>query len=106
MNTVMIVLYFVVMLLVVIGVLTLLKKFVFSKLRINKYIPLGIAIVGLLFQVFLRFDNIFVNAGATIVIVIAFAWFLDLQQTGGPRKSDKKVVIKPKAKPNRVKNSK
>ncbi|MBD7911374.1 MULTISPECIES: hypothetical protein [Clostridium] len=105
-NTLVGILYLVLMIAVVIGILTLLKKFVFAKIRINKFIPLGIAVAGLLFQFFLRVDNIYVNAGITILVVVAFAWFLDIQQTGGPRKNAKKVVIKPKAKPNRIKNNK
>ena len=37
-------LYFVVLLAIVFGVMILGRKYVFSKVRINKYIPLGIAI--------------------------------------------------------------
>ena len=31
---------------------------------------------------------------------------MEIQQTGGPKKKEKPIVIKPKAKPNRVKNNK
>ena len=31
-------------------------------------------------------------------------WFLEIQATGGPKKKDKEIVIRPKAKPNRVKH--
>lgn len=107
MNILLIILYFVLMAVVLIGVLTLLKKFVFSKIRINKYIPLGIAIVAFLFQLFLKPDNIYLSLVITGVVVIFFSWFWDIHQTGGPKKSnEKKIIVKPKAKPNRVKKNK
>lgn len=80
------------------------RKFVFSKVRINKFIPLGIAIAGLLAQLFLKPTNPVLNIGLTIVTVAFFMWFMDIQITGGPKKQEKEIVIKPKAKPNRVKH--
>ena len=104
MGILLIILYFVIMAAVLIGALILLKKFVFSKIRINKYIPLGVAIVGFLFQLFLKPDNIYISSGITLVIILFFSWFWDINQTGGPKTSnEKKIVVKPKAKPNRVK---
>lgn len=41
-------LYFIVLLAIVFGVMFLGRKYVFSKVRINKYIPLGISIVTLI----------------------------------------------------------
>lgn len=79
------------------------RKFVFSKVRINKWIPLGIAAVLFVAQFFMK-DNVWVTMALTLVIVTFFLWFLDIQTTGGPKAPEKKIVIKPKAKPNRVKH--
>lgn len=107
MGILLIILYFVIMAAVLIGALILLKKFVFSKIRINKYIPLGIAVALFLFQLFLKPDAGYISIGMTAVIVLLFAWFWDINQTGGPKKSnEKKIIVKPKAKPNRVKKDK
>lgn len=46
-------LYFLVLLAIVFGVMFLGRKYVFSKVRINKYIPLGIAIVLFILQIFM-----------------------------------------------------
>ena len=40
----------------------------------------------------------------TILTVTFFMWFLEIQATGGPKKKEKEIVIRPKAKPNRVKH--
>lgn len=107
MDILVMVLYFVLMAVVLIGALTVLKKFVFSKVRINKYIPLGVAVVGFIFQVFFKPENVYISIGITVVIVLFFSWFWDINQTGGPKKNaNKKIVFKPKAKPNRVKKDK
>lgn len=47
------------------------------------------------------------NVGISAVATILFLWFLDILRNGYPKlKKEKKVVIKPKAKPNRVKHNK
>ncbi len=46
-------LYFVVLLVIIFGIMFLGNKFIFSKVRINKYIPLGIAIATLILQMFM-----------------------------------------------------
>ena len=51
---------------------------------------------------FLKSKNIIISTIITLLVVFFFAWFWDIQQTGGIKK-EKKIVIKPKAKPNRVK---
>ncbi|WP_291649062.1 hypothetical protein [Clostridium sp.] len=83
---------------------TLGKKYVFSKVRINKWIPLAIALVLFLAQFFIKTNNMWINMGLTLVIVWFFLWFFDIQSTGGPKKKEKKIEIRPKAKPNRVKH--
>jgi len=102
------ILYFVVFAALLIGSLTLLKKFVFTKVRINKYIPLGIAVALFVYQAFNKPDNTIISVGMTVVIVLFGFWFWDINQTGGPKmiSKQKKVVIRAKAKPNRVKKVK
>ena len=101
-------LYFIVLLVIVFGVMFLGRKYVFSKVRINKYIPLGISIVTLILQGFMPAilgENIWwVSFLLTILTVTFFLWFMDIQATGGPKKKEKKIEIRPKAKPNRVKH--
>ena len=46
-------LYCVVLLAIVFGIMFLGRKYVFSKVKINKYIPLGIAIVLFILQMFM-----------------------------------------------------
>lgn len=98
-------LYLAIMFVILMGILMLCKKWVFSKIRINKFIPLAVAIVGFAIQLFVKPQNMIVQMAIMIVTVISFFWFMDIQQTGGAKISkEKKIVIKPKAKPNRIKN--
>ena len=100
-------LYFLVLLAIVFGVMFLGRKYVFSKVRINKYIPLGIAIVLFILQIFmpaiLGKNIVWVSFLLTILTVTFFLWFMDIVTTGGPKQKEKKIEIRPKAKPNRVK---
>lgn len=104
------ILYFVVLLAITFGILILGRKYVFSKVRINKWIPLGISIVLFIVQLFLpRFiaePNMALTMTLTIVTVTFFLWFMEIQTTGGPKKKEKQIEIRPKAKPNRVKHIK
>lgn len=101
-------LYVIVLLVVVFVVMFLGREYVFSKVRINKYIPLGIAIVTLFLQVFMPViigENIWwISFLLTILTVTFFLWFMDIQATGGPKMKEKQIEIRPKAKPNRVKH--
>ena len=101
-------LYFLVLLAIVFGVMILGRKYVFSKVRINKYIPLGIAIVLFILQIFmpaiLGKNIVWVSFLLTILTVTFFLWFMDIVTTGGPKQKEKKIEIRPKAKPNRVKH--
>ena len=103
-------LYFIVLLAIVFGIMFLGRKYVFSKVRINKYIPLGIAIVTFILQLFMPVmlgkDVFWVSFLLTILTVTFFLWFMDIQATGGPKKKEKQIEIRPKAKPNRVKHLK
>lgn len=104
MGILMSILYFVVMLAIVFGLYVLVKEYVFNKVRINKYIPLAVAIVLLIVQMFGVIKISWIGIILTPIIVVSFLWFLDIHQTGGARKSEKKIVIKSKAKPNRAKH--
>ena len=101
-------LYFLVLLAIVFGVMFLARKYLFSKVRINKYIPLGIAIVLFILQIFmpaiLGNNIVWVSFLLTILTVTFFLWFMDIVTTGGPKQKEKKIEIRPKAKPNRVKH--
>ena len=106
-NILFMILYLVIMFGVLIGALLLLKKFVFTKVCVNKYIPLAIAIILFGAQFVMRGKLPFWGGtGLSIGAILFFFWFWDIQQTGGPKlKKEKKIVMKPKAKPNRVKNN-
>lgn len=105
---------------VVLGIYTLLKKFVFDKIKINKWIVLVIAFIGFIALplVFPTLPVIVTNYVIPGISAVLFLWFLDLcgfmnraqnkaaQTTYNKPKSKKNdIVIKPKAKPNRVKNN-
>ena len=61
------ILYFILLFALTLGVSFLGRKYIFSKVRINKFIPLAIAIVLLVIQMFL--PNI-VSWGSNIIVVI------------------------------------
>ena len=103
-NILSIILYFVIVLAVMFFAFTLGRKYIFSKVRINKWIPLAIAIVLFILQVIVKSQNVLVNMIFPIVTVWFFMWFIDIQSTGGPKKKEKKIEIRPKAKPNRAKH--
>ncbi|GAA0084638.1 hypothetical protein UT300007_10770 [Clostridium sp. CTA-7] len=98
--------YFAVLIGLMIVLFTLGRKYVFSKVRINKWIPLAISLVLFALQFFIKTANInmWLNILLTLVIVWFFLWFMDIQTTGGPKKKEKKIEIRPKAKPNRAKH--
>lgn len=101
------ILSFVLVLLVIILLYGVAKAYIFNKVRINKFIPLAISIVLLICQFAFGklISNYWLSQGFTIITVLFFLWFFDIQQTGGPKKKEKPIKIKPKAKPNRVKNA-
>lgn len=106
MNILTTILLFLVMLIIIFGAYTLCRKFIFGKVRINKWIPLSISIVLFTIQIFLNTVNQYAAAGVSIFAVLFFLWFMDITQKGGPKKKEKQIVIKPKAKPNRAKKNK
>ncbi|MNP21987.1 hypothetical protein D3C76_1146300 [compost metagenome] len=61
------ILQFLVLGVVIFGVFTLLRKFVFSKVKINKWIPLAIAIVLFIIQFFVQRINGYAGLALTIL---------------------------------------
>lgn len=97
---------FILICIIILAANALCKKFIFSKVRINKWIPLAIAIILFIIQVFIGQSNIYVSSVFSIFTVLFFLWFMDIMQRGGPKKKEKQIMIRPKAKPNRVKKNK
>ena len=91
---------------VIFGGFSVLSRYVFNKVKVNKWIILAAAIIIFLIPMFIPMNQwimLIISAVATIL----FLWFLDILRNGYPKlKKEKKVVIKPKAKPNRVKHNK
>ncbi len=98
------ILYFILMIVLVVLGIAALKTYVFDKIRINKYIPLAASIVIIVLDYIFRDCGRIYTSIMSLIAIYLFSWFFDIQQTGGPKK-EKKIVIKPKAKPNRVKNA-
>lgn len=91
----------------------ILKIFVLEKVKISRWIVLAIAIVGLVFPEIpaVGFTGSIALFVKSAVFVIFFMWFFDMTRGElGDYKQKKeaaknKIVIKPKAKPNRAKHS-
>jgi hypothetical protein len=112
---------------IVLGVYTALKRYVLAKIKISKWIVFAVAIVVLILpnilvgalQLNIQ-NNLFWVYGPSSIFIILFLWFVDLSgwnrrgkssnttpvATFGKKNNKKDVVIRPKAKPNRVKNKK
>jgi hypothetical protein len=106
MNLLTTIIIFVLMFVIILAAYAVCKKFIFGKVRINKWIPLSIAIVLFIIQILVGQANMYLTSGLSIFAVLFFLWFMEIMQTGGLKKKDKQIVIKPKAKPNRVKKHK
>lgn len=55
------ILSFILTLVIILGIYVLCRKFIFTKVRINKWIPLSIAIVLFIAQMFLPTNNVYVR---------------------------------------------
>ncbi|MCE5220629.1 MAG: hypothetical protein LLF98_04995 [Clostridium sp.] len=97
---------FIVMFAIILVAYVLCKNFVFGKVRINKWILLSISIILFIAQILLSTTNKYISIGLSIFALLFLLWFMDSIQTGGTKKKEKQIVIKPKAKPNRVKKIK
>lgn len=104
------ILYFIALLAITFGAMILGRKYVFSKIKVNKYVPLAISIALFLLQIFLPGiigRNIpWLSMLLSIAVVTFFLWFMDITSNGGHKKKGKQIEIRPKAKPNRVKHLK
>ena len=80
------------------------RKYVFTKIRINKWIVLAIAVVLFIAQVFLGNKNTLNQFLFMVPTLWFFLWFMELQTGVAIKKKEKKIVIRPKAKPNRAKH--
>lgn len=98
---------------VVLIVYNLLKVYVLSKFKANKWIVLILAIIALFMPGVLKVNGVNVENNIlgyilSVICVVLFLWFLDLigcNAEGIEKKKQKKeeIVIRPKAKPNRIK---
>lgn len=87
---------------------SLLGRYVFNKIRINKWIILATAIIAFIITFFIPDFNAIGSLAIQVVLiyicVISILWFIDVNKNGYPKiKKEKKIVIKSKAKPNRAK---
>lgn len=85
-----------------------LKSFLFEKIKANKWVILVISIILLFISsLTVGFLKSRLAQGTFLVLAMLFLfWFVDLLQgNNNYKKNEKKdIVIRPKAKPNRVKN--
>ena len=121
MNTFMTILSIVAFSIVVLVVYNVLKTYVLYKVKVNKWVILGLAMVlfvvpMLVWPTMPKYVANYVIPG---IFVFLFLWFMDLSgfikkrnvsktnYTSTNTKKDKKddIVMRPKAKPNRVKNN-
>ena len=106
------ILYFILMFVLLLGGLLACKKYIFPKIKMNKYVALLICAVIIIIQFTVKpysyIPNekvaMVANTLITIIAVLFFAWFLEINSGVSYKKQEKKIVMKPKAKPNRVKN--
>ncbi len=116
------ILYMLAFAIIVLVIYNVLKIYVLSKIKIGKWVVLGAALVLFIIPMMLwptmpLFVSRYVIPGITVVL---FLWFMDLSgflkkrnvsntnTSSNISRKDKKddIVIRPKAKPNRVKNIK
>jgi hypothetical protein len=98
---------FIISLLIFVGY-TVANIYVLSKLKVNRWLILGVAVAFLIIGMIVPYytDNVVLTYVPTTIFVFFFLWFADLSGfTGfGKKKAEaSKPTIKPKAKPNRIK---
>lgn len=94
---------FILFALVVFAIFNLLKIFVLNKITINKWFVLIAAIIAFVLPIVFNVKGYITTSIFSAIFVILLLWFLDLMQYG-TKKKEKKIKIKPKAKPNRLKH--
>ncbi len=94
---------------VIFALYTMANMYYLSKIKINKWLVLGIAMVFLIIGVILPAysTNQILNYIPTGIFVFLFLWYADLSglsKIGAPKpKIEPKTTIRPKAKPNKLK---
>lgn len=113
---------------IILAAYNLLKRYVLSKVKINKWVVFVIAMIALVVPNLLAGllhlnvqNNPFWVYGPSGLFILLFLWFMDLSgytkrrgssataattTTYGRKDKKKDIIIKPKAKPNRIKNKK
>ncbi|MBK1813691.1 hypothetical protein JHL18_24035 [Clostridium sp. YIM B02505] len=90
---------------IVLAIFNLLKIFVLGKLNVNKWIILVVAAVVFILPIALGIQgNMVANLLSSGIFIILLLWFMEIHQAKNKKKQENKVTIRPKAKPNRVKN--
>ena len=80
-----------------------LNKYVLYKLKINRWIVLSTAILVMVVPAFFSMNGYVWMGIQSAIFVILLLWFIDLTKL--QKEEAKKIKIRPKAKPNRVKYS-
>ncbi len=92
---------------VVLVVYNLLKIFLLGKIKISKWIVLTLAIIAFIVSL-IPFGGQVLMLVKTGLFMMFLMWFIDISMGNIPgykkNKNEKQIKIKPKAKPNRVKN--
>lgn len=96
---------------VILVIYNLLKIYVFSKIKVNKWIVLTSAVIIFMVPIILPLNlpwNLWTYIPSGIFVILLL-WFMDLSGFSGRSRYENKnkkneIVMKPKAKPNRIKN--
>lgn len=103
MKTFISILFIIVSAIIILGIFSILNRFILRKIKVNKWIILGAAVITFILPIVLRLNVLWQQYFFSGLFAILLLWFFDVHQNKGQKK-EKKMVIKPKAKPNRVKN--
>lgn len=83
-------------------------KYIYDKIKVNKWVVLILSGIFFIIQVvFAQTLNPIISIVLLMLVIFLFMWYLHVNMTGGPKQNGKKgkeIVIKPKAKPNRAKH--
>ena len=80
-----------------------LNKYILYKLKINRWIILAAALLIMVVPAFFSLNGYVWMGIQSALFVVLFLWFVDLTKL--KKEEAKKIKIRPKAKPNRVKHN-
>lgn len=103
MKTFISILFIIVSAIIILGIFSILNRFILRKIKVNKWIILVAAVITFILPIILRLNILWQQYFFSGLFAILLLWFFDVHQNKGQKK-EKKMVIKPKAKPNRVKH--